>query len=140
MQFVTFYKTSPPLNQLVFQNRFFRDNADRFLHKINEVLPSLQRGNDPYRFVFHNGATFSGKSTLSTRDWKAVGASIKEMLERMCEAKEGVGLTMTKEGWVVGIHRYCRVLVLLLPVDIPMQKVDESISRMTRDYFSRAFI
>ena len=140
MQFVTFYRDSPPTPQLIFQNRFFHDNADKFLVKINEIVPALQRGNDPYRFVFHNSATYSGKSTLSVRDWKTVGPWVKEMLESMCASQEGMGLTMTREGWVTGLRRYSRVLVLLLPADLPMHKVEEMVARMTKEYFSKAYI
>ena len=87
MQFVTFYRENPPAFQLIFQNRFFHDNAEKFLLKINEIVPALQRGNDPYRFVFHNTATYSGKSTLTVREWRTVGQWAKAMLEDMCRAR-----------------------------------------------------
>jgi len=35
MLFITLYKTSPSINQLIFQNRFYHDNADKFLMKVN---------------------------------------------------------------------------------------------------------
>lgn len=64
MLFLTFYKLNPDINQLIFQNRFYHDNADKFLLKINESLNGVLKTNDPYKFIFHNAATYSGKSTI----------------------------------------------------------------------------
>lgn len=54
MLFITLYKVNPSINQLIFQNRFYHDNADKFLMKINENLNTLLKPNDPYKFIFHN--------------------------------------------------------------------------------------
>jgi hypothetical protein len=64
MFFVTLYKSNPTPNELIFQNRFYHDNADKFISKIGESIPGLLKPNDPYRFLFHNCATYTGKSTI----------------------------------------------------------------------------
>jgi hypothetical protein len=64
MLFLTFYRENPTISELVFQNRFYHDNSDKFIVKINESMPSLLKPNDPYKFLFHNAATYSGKSTI----------------------------------------------------------------------------
>lgn len=64
MFFVSLFKQNPSYNELIFQNRFFHDNSDRFIVKINESLPNLIKPNDPYKFIFHNCGTFTGKSTI----------------------------------------------------------------------------
>lgn len=35
MFFVTMFKNKPEPSELVFQNRFYHDNADKFIQKIN---------------------------------------------------------------------------------------------------------
>ncbi len=42
--------------------------------------------------------------------------------------------------WIYGLHRFCRVLVVLVPADTPLQRVDEYVSKMTREYFTKAYI
>ena len=64
MFFITFYHRNPEMSELVFQNRFYHDNSDKFILKINESIPGLLKPNDPYKFIFHNCATFTGKSTI----------------------------------------------------------------------------
>ena len=76
MLFITLYKQIPNAGQLIFQNRFYHDNADKFIAKINEAIPSLLKPQDPYRFIFHNVSTYSGKCTI--RDWKGVGHLIRQ--------------------------------------------------------------
>jgi hypothetical protein len=93
---------------------------------------------DPYRFLFHNAATYSGKSTI--REWKTVGRQVREVLEVLLASKEAVVLTLTQGFWIYGLHRFCRILVLLVPSDIPLLKVDEYVAKMTREYFTKAYI
>ena len=62
------------------------------------------------------------------------------MVEGLVERREGMGATLTKEGWIVGVRRYCRVLVLVVGSDVPLQRVEGELNRMTREYFSKAYI
>lgn len=56
-------------------------------------------------------------------------------------SKEGVVATSTQFGfWVYGVHRFSRILIILVPTDLPLGKVEDYVSKMTRDYFSRAFM
>lgn len=64
MFFVTLFKTKPEMSEIFFQNRFYHDNADKFISKINESIPSILKPADPYKFMFHNCATYTGKSTI----------------------------------------------------------------------------
>ena len=75
MLFITFYKDNPGVNEIIFQNRFYHDNADKFLVKINESLIGILKPNDPYKFLFHNTSTYSGKSTI--KEWKTQGNQIR---------------------------------------------------------------
>ena len=78
MFFITFYKNKPEPNEIFFQNRFFHDNADKFILKINESIPNILKPSDPYKFIFHNCATYTGKSTIKdAKDWKNFGTLIK---------------------------------------------------------------
>lgn len=79
MLFITLYKANPGITQLVFQNRFYHDNADKFLMKVNEHLNTLLKPNDPYKFIFHNMETYAGKSSI--KEWKTMGNQIREALE-----------------------------------------------------------
>lgn len=139
MYFVTYYKNKPALNQIIFQNRFYHDNADKFIMKISESIPGILKPLDPFKFIFHNTATYTGKSTI--KQWKNLGYYIRNTFEMLQNSKEGVVATSTQFGfWVYGVHRFSRILIILVPTDLPLGKVEDYVSKMTRDYFSRAFM
>jgi hypothetical protein len=83
-------------------------------------------------------ATYSGKSTI--REWKNVGRQVREALEVLLASKEAVTLSLGQGYWIYGLHRFCRVLVILVPSDTPLLKVDEYVTKMTREYFTKAYI
>lgn len=139
MLFLTFYRENPNLSQLIFQNRFYHDNADKFLVKISESLTGLLKPTDPFRFLFHNAATFSGKSTI--REWKSVGAHLREVLEGLQQREEGCIATLTHQNcWLYGFRRLSRLLILIVPSEIPLNKIEDFANKMTREYFTKAYI
>lgn len=138
MFFVTFYRENPGVGQLVFQNRFYHDNSDKFIIRINESLGGLMKFSDPYRFLFHNTATYSGKSTI--REWKAIGNQVREMVETLRGREEGVVASLGQGCWLYGVRRFSRILVILIANDVPLQKIEEFVSKMTREYFTKAYI
>jgi hypothetical protein len=139
MLFLTFYRENPNLSQLIFQNRFYHDNADKFLVKISESLSGLLKPNDPFKFLFHNAATFSGKSTI--RDWKGVSSQLREMLETLQLREEGSIATLSHQNcWLYGFRRLSRMLILMVPSEIPLNKIEEFANKMTKEYFTKAYI
>jgi hypothetical protein len=86
--------------------------------------------NDTYKFIFHNTATYSGKSTL--KDIKIVGLQIKYGLDLMLKMDEGVVATSYQGWWVYGVRRFSRLLIFLIPNDVPLHKLDEFVSKMTK--------
>lgn len=130
MFFISFFKQSPTLNEMVFQNRFFHDNSDRFIQKINESLPSLIKPNDPYKFLFHNCATYTGKSTI--KEWKTIGLQIIKDFNILQSNTEGIVATTTPIGWICGMHKYSRILILIVPLDIQLNRLDEYVAKMTK--------
>ncbi len=65
MTFLTFYKEPTDLSKIIFQNRFFHDNADRFTLKINDIFVNLFSQGDAHKFIFGNTNTLVGKSTMN---------------------------------------------------------------------------
>ena len=46
---------------------------------------------------------------------------------------EGVIATTTQAGlWIYGIHRFSRILILLVSMDFPLNRVEEYMSKMTK--------
>ena len=139
MFFVTIFKNKPEISEIFFQNRFYHDNADKFISKINESIPSILKPSDPYKFIFHNCATYTGKSTI--KEWKNIGIQVRNTLELMQKNPEGVMATSTQYGyWVYGVHRLSRILILLIPMEMGLGRLEDYVGKMTREYFSKAFL
>lgn len=139
MFFVTIFRQKPEPSQLVFQNRFYHDNADKFILKINESIHSVLKPNDPYKFIFHNCATYTGKSTI--KQWKNAGYYIRYAFEQLQKTTEGAIATSTQFGyWVYGVHRLSRILILLIPTEVPLGRLEDFVNKMTKEYFSKAFL
>jgi hypothetical protein len=99
--------------------------------KISESIPGLLKPNDPYKFIFHNTATYSGKSTI--KEWKNSGIYIRNAFELLSKSKEGIVTTSTQQGyWIYGVHRFSRILILLVPSDISLSKMEEYVTKMTK--------
>ena len=139
MFFLTFYKNKPQFKEIAFQNRFYHDNSDKFISKISETINPILKPVDPYRFIFHNSATYTGKSTI--RDWKNCGLYIRNTYELLQKAKEGVVVTSTQFGyWIYGIHRLSRILIMLIPMEHTLVRIEDYVHRMTKEYFARAYV
>jgi hypothetical protein len=63
-----------------------------------------------------------GKCTF--KDWALVGNQVRYTLERIMVGKEGQVTTTYQNHWVYGVKRMNRVLVLLVPNDVPLHKLD----------------
>lgn len=139
MFFVTLFRNKPEMSEIFFQNRFYHDNADKFIAKIKESIPSVLKPSDPYKFIFHNCATYTGKSTI--KEWKNSGYHIRNTFEQMQKYPEGVIATSTQHGyWIYGVHRLSRILILLIPMENTLGKLEDFVTKMTREYFSKAFL
>lgn len=64
MLFLTFYKQITDQDQIIFQNRFYHDNIDKFMYKITEVLNGVLIQSDAYKFIYSNLSTYTGKSSI----------------------------------------------------------------------------
>jgi hypothetical protein len=50
-------------------------------------------------------------------------------------------VTLGNQGyWLYGVHRFSRILVILISNDIPLHKLDDFVNKMTREYFTKAYI
>lgn len=67
MLFVTFFKEINQKDQIVFQNRFYHDNIDKFMPKIELVLNKVLTQFDNYKFLYCNKNNYHGK--LSIDKW-----------------------------------------------------------------------
>lgn len=48
---------------------------------------------------------------------------------------------MSNQGyWIYGVHRLNRILVLLIPNDFAITKLEEYFLKMSKEYFSKAYI
>lgn len=91
----------------------------------------MLKPNDPYKFVFHNIGTYTGKSTI--KEWKNFAYYIRNALELVQATPEGVAVTSTPFGfWVYGVHRFSRILVLLVPTDLSLARVEDYVNKMTK--------
>ena len=157
MTYLTFYHKVNSLNQVKFQNRFFHDNNERFNKKLTDILSSILVQNENYRFLYCNSATGMGKSTLNLKlkDYeRGVGSLllyILAVLEGEAHLKQeygkshhdGIGsmvATIYKDYWIYGIKRINRLLILLAPTEVSVQKLDAFMEKMTKEYFNKAFI
>ena len=64
MLFVTFYRNITNIDQIIFQNRFYHDNIDKFMYKINEIMNGVLAQTDIYKFLYSNLSTFTGKNSI----------------------------------------------------------------------------
>ena len=130
MVFLTFYRSISSLHQLTFLNRFYHDNTHKFSIKINEILSSLNSQTDNYRFLFLNNSTYIGKCTF--KDWLVFGNQIKYTLSLIKNSMEGQVATTFQNHWVYGVKRMNRTLVLLIPNDVPLHKLEDFTNKMTK--------
>ena len=66
---------------------------------------------------------------------------MRNTLELMQKNPEGVMATSTQYGyWVYGVHRLSRILILLIPMELGLGKLEDFVGKMTREYFSKAFL
>ncbi len=122
MVYITFYKEISIIKQLIFANRFFHDNSHKFTAKITETLSNLQTQSDTYRFLFLNQSTCVGKCTF--KDWTLVGNQIKYTLSRVKNYTEAQVCTTFQNHWVYGVKRMNRLLILLVPNEVPLHKLE----------------
>ena len=48
---------------------------------------------------------------------------------------------MSNQGyWIYGVHRLNRILMLLIPNDFAITKLEEYFLKMSKEYFSKAYI
>lgn len=64
MLFLTFFNNITKTDQIIFQNKFYHDNTDKFTGKIAEIYNNLLTQNDIYKFLYSNLSTGMGKSTV----------------------------------------------------------------------------
>ena len=64
MFFITFYKSITQKDQIIFQNKFYHDNIDKFVPKIEVVVNKLVSQFDNYKFIYCNNSTFHGKMSI----------------------------------------------------------------------------
>ena len=69
MLFLTFFNNITKTDQIIFQNKFYHDNTDKFTGKIAEIYNNLLTQNDIYKFLYSNLSTGMGKSTVEK--WNA---------------------------------------------------------------------
>lgn len=138
MLFLTFYKAISTRDQVIFQNRFYFDNISKFSHKISELLSGVMSQNDPYKFLYCNMNTYMGKSSIEK--WNAFAPELRYIWEVVESQKEAQVATTIQNHWVYGIHRLNRILVLMIPGDIPLHKLDDFAEKMSKDYFFKAYM
>lgn len=82
----------------------------------------MQSQSDMYRFLFVNQSTCVGKCTF--KDWGIIGNQIKYTLSKVKRSTEGQICTTFQNHWVYGVKRMNRVLILLVPNEIPLHKIE----------------
>lgn len=128
MFFLTFYKSITRKEQIVFQNRFYHDNIEKFMPKIEMVLNRVVSQYDNYKFLYCNVSTFNGKSSIER--WPLIVPEFRFIHPIIENNEEGIVATTFQNHWVYAINRLNRMLILLIPNDIPLQKLDEFASKM----------
>ena len=83
-------------------------------------------------------STFVGKSTIEK--WNNYVPEIKYVWQTLEDNEEGIVATTYSNHWVYGVHRFNRILVLMIPSEIPLHKLDEFAEKMAKQYFFKAFM
>ena len=122
MFFLTFYRSITQKDQIIFQNKFYHDNIDKFMPKIEAVINKLVSQFDNYKFLYCNNSTFHGKMSIDR--WLLISPETRHILPALQNTQEGVVACTYQNHWVYGINRLNRLLILLIPNDIPLQKLD----------------
>ncbi len=138
MLFVTFYKSLSSKDQIIFQNRFFFDNIGKFSYKISELLNGILSQIDNYRFIYCNMNTLTGK--ISIQKWNIFVPEMRYIWQIINKNKQSQVVTTIQNHWVYGIHRLNRVLVLMIPSQIPLHKLDDFADKMFKQYFVKAYM
>lgn len=154
MLFVTFYKALTSPEQLIFQNRFYHDNIDKFIFKITEIMNGVLAQTDMYRFIYSNLSTYTGKMSTSNDKWcicttnnnsinltGGIAMELRYIWEQLMQGnKDGVTATTYKDHWVYGIHRLNRLLIIFVPNDVPVHRLDDYAGKMSKEYFFKAYM
>ena len=138
MLFVTLYRALNTVDQVNFQNRFYHDNIDKFTSKIRDLMTGVMAQSDPYKFIYCNNRTFTGKSSIDK--WSLVVPELRYVWENLETMKEGVIATTHVGHWVYGVHRLNRLLVLLIPSEVPLHRLEDYAAKMFKDYFFKAYM
>ena len=80
--------------------------------------------------MFLNNSTYIGKCTF--KDWHVFGNQIKYSLSLIKNSMEGQVATTFQNHWVYAVKRMNRTLVLLVPNDVPLHKLEDFTSKMTK--------
>lgn len=155
MLFVTFYKEVSQPEQLHFQNRFYHDNIDKFIFKITDLMNGVLASTDMYKFIYSNLSTFTGKMGTNNDKWclcanagnaglvltGGVAMELRYLLENLTQGnKDRVIATTYKEHWVYGVHRLNRILVLFVPNEVPVHRLEDYAAKMSKEYFFKAYM
>jgi len=84
-------------------------------------MSNVLNQNDNYRFLFFNKSTCVGKCTF--KDWGVIGNQIKYTLSRIKRSTEGQICTTFQNHWVYGVKKMNRVLIILIPNEVPLHKI-----------------
>lgn len=128
MFFLTFYRSITQKDQIIFQNKFYHDNIDKFMPKIEVVINKLVSQFDNYKFLYCNNSTFHGKMSIDR--WLLIAPETRHVLPALQNNEEGAVACTYQNHWVYGLNRLNRLLILLIPNDIPLQKLDEFANKM----------
>lgn len=150
MLFLTFYRHLNSPEQLTFQNRFYHDNIDKFIFKITELMNGVLAQNDTYKFIYSNLSTYTGKMGTSNDKWcvcsggaiiGGLAIELRYVWEQLLDCtRSGVTATTYKDHWVFAVHRLNRLLVLFVPNDVPVHRLEDYTAKMCKEYFFKAFM
>ena len=138
MFFISFYKVLSNRQQIIFQNRFYYDNISKFSSKITDILGGILSQTDNYRFLYCNLNTYTGK--IAIEKWQVFVPEMRYIWSIIEKQKESQVATTIQNHWVYGIHRLNRVLVLMIPSEIVLHRLDDFADKMFKEYFFKAYM
>ena len=65
---------------------------------------------------------------------------MRYLWELVSQSREGVVATTYKDHWVYGVHRLKRLLVVFVPSEVPVHRLEDYAAKMSKEYFFKAYM
>ncbi|KRX03481.1 hypothetical protein PPERSA_02860 [Pseudocohnilembus persalinus] len=117
-------------------NSVILKNMDKISQRLLEKIQILQIQEQPYTFLYYNNINFASRLSNEYTFKQITGQQrdfIKNVYEELNNNEEmDQSITKITEAWIVGIKKLDRILIVLLPSNLTLTKVQEEILKLEK--------